>query len=104
MEDKMMIPYIVYEGEQARHERTVKRLLAIIVLTIVMLFVSNLLWLRAWMSYDYVEEGNSDLVLVDGGDRGMANYVGEDGNIVNCENNSQENIMACESDSEDICE
>lgn len=50
------VPYIVYEGEQARHERTVKRLIAIIIIAIILVFASNAAWLYAWMQYDYVSE------------------------------------------------
>jgi len=50
------VPYIVYEGEQARHERTVKRLVAIIIIAIALVFASNAIWLYAWMQYDYVSE------------------------------------------------
>lgn len=89
-DEKVMIPYIVYEGEQVRHERTLKRLLLVLVLTIILFFVSNYLWLRAWMSYDYVTEDSSELITVDGGMRGTANYIGEDGSIINGENNNQE--------------
>lgn len=86
-DEKVMIPYIVYEGEQARHERTTKRLILVLVLTIILFFLSNYLWLRAWMSYDYATEDSSELISVDGGTRGTANYIGEDGSIVNGENN-----------------
>jgi len=47
------VPYIVFEGEQARHERTVRRLVAIVIIAIALLFASNALWLYAWMQYDY---------------------------------------------------
>lgn len=50
------VPYIVYEGEQARHERTIKRLVAIIIIAIALVFASNAIWLYAWMQYDYVSE------------------------------------------------
>lgn len=42
MEDKTNtnVPYIVYESEAARHERTVKRLIAVIIVTLLLLFGS----------------------------------------------------------------
>lgn len=83
MEDKIMtVPYIVYEGEQARNERNVKRLIIALVVSIVVLFVSNAMWLMAWMQYDYSGE---ELVTVDGRE-GIANYIGNDGSIFNGEN------------------
>jgi hypothetical protein len=53
MDDMAQIPYVVYEGTQARNERTTKRLVGTIILTILLLFISNGLWLYAWMQYDY---------------------------------------------------
>lgn len=53
MDDMMQIPYAVYEGTQARNERTTKRLIFAVVFTIILLFASNALWLYAWMQYDY---------------------------------------------------
>lgn len=54
-EKNMNVPYIVYESAQARHERTVKRLIIIIILAISMLFASNAIWLYVWSQYDTVE-------------------------------------------------
>ena len=50
------VPYIVYEGAQARQERTVKKLVVIIIICIAMLFATNAIWLYAWMQYDYSSE------------------------------------------------
>lgn len=77
--EKKDVPYIVYEGEVARAERHIKRLVAVIVILIALLFVSNVAWLRSWMQYDY----DSGAVTVDSKDGGNANYIGEDGDIVN---------------------
>ena len=56
------VPYIVYEGEQARNERHIKRLIIALVVTILLLFASNALWIL-YMSgfdietYDYTQDG-----------------------------------------------
>lgn len=55
MEDKT-VPYLVYEGTQARNERTIRRLIIVIVVTILLLFASNALWLYEWCQYDYETE------------------------------------------------
>ena len=73
------VPYIVYEGELARNERTVKRLIIALVATIVMLFLSNAMWLYAWNCYDYEDDLKS--ISVDGGDYGNTNYIGGNGDI-----------------------
>lgn len=77
------VPYIVYEGELARNERTVKRLIIALVATIVMLFLSNAMWLYAWNMYDYEDDLRS--ITVDGGDNGNTNYIGGNGDISNGE-------------------
>lgn len=57
MEDnKNNVSFIVYEGTLVRHERTVKRLIIALVITIILMFLSNLGWLYAWMQYDYIGE------------------------------------------------
>ena len=47
------VPYIVYEGEAARHERTVKRLLTALLITILLMVGTNLAWLYVWNQYDF---------------------------------------------------
>ena len=39
--DEQRVPYIVFEGEQARHERTVRRLVIALLISIALIFVSN---------------------------------------------------------------
>lgn len=39
------VPYIVYESEAARHERTVKRLITALLIAILLIVGSNLAWL-----------------------------------------------------------
>lgn len=47
------VPYIVYEGAEARAERHIKRLIVALILTVVLLFASNAFWLYEWTQYDY---------------------------------------------------
>lgn len=47
------VPYIVYEGAEVRAERHIKRLIVALILTVVLLFASNALWLYEWCQYDY---------------------------------------------------
>lgn len=54
--NEQTVPYAAYEGLQVRHERTVKRLIVAIIITAILMFASNLAWLYAWQSYDYVSE------------------------------------------------
>lgn len=73
------VPYIVFEGEMTRHERTIKRLVSLLILTIALLFISNVAWL--WFFNQFNIEGEA--VSLDSRDAGIANYIGEDGTINN---------------------
>lgn len=73
MESNNNVPYIVFEGECARHERTVKRLLIALLITIALLVVSNMAWLYVFNQYDITSEvvtveneGNADSQNVQG--------------------------------------
>jgi len=76
------VPYIVYDEEQARNERNVKRLVIALIISICLIFASNLVWLYAWMQYDYTSEEITHTVDVDAKE-GIANYIGNNGDIVN---------------------
>lgn len=84
---ELTIPYFVHEGDMTRGERTIKKLVIALVVAIALIFVSNAIWLYAWMKYDYVSSDSSN-IEVDGKD-GVANYIGNDGDITNGEDNSQ---------------
>lgn len=69
MEDNK-VPYIVYEGTIARFERTVRRLIIVLAVTILLLFASNAIWIYEWNQYDYCD------VTMDNTEGGNANYMG----------------------------
>lgn len=77
------VPYIVHESSMARMERQIKRGLIALIVAVVLLFASNGLWLLAWNSYDYTSEE----VIIDSQDGGNAHYIGNDGDIINGEDN-----------------
>ncbi len=84
MEDKN-VPYIVFEGTVARFERTIRRLIILIGITILLLFASNAIWIYEWNQYDYSD------VVVDSNDGGNASYLeaGMNGVINNGEGDSK---------------
>ena len=51
--DNDKIPYIAFEAEMARHERTIKRLLVALVVSIALVFISNIAWLWFFNQFDY---------------------------------------------------
>lgn len=71
---KDVVSYLVYESSQTRLDRIITRLVVALVISVVLLFISNGLWLWAWSQYDY----SSETITQDG--RGI-NIVG-DGNEV----------------------
>lgn len=79
------VPYIAHESTMARYERTLKRMIIALAITVVLLFATNAAWLYVWNQYDY----ESETVTVDSNDGGNANYIGNDGDIVNGESDSE---------------
>lgn len=57
--DNNNVPYIVYEGAQAKNERTVKRLVIALVIAIALIFASNMAWLYVWSGYEYLGESTT---------------------------------------------
>lgn len=93
MNEEKNVPYIVYEGAVARHERTIKRLIITIIIAILAIFASNAFWLYEWSQYDYM--AYSEDIDVNSEDGGNANYVGYKGNIYNgiCESEKTSDIQ-----------
>lgn len=60
------IPYIAHESAMARNERAIRRLVWALVIAILLMFVSNALWLWAWQSYDYTSEDSDVTYQQDG--------------------------------------
>lgn len=56
MDEQMTVPYIVYESAMARSERHIRRLVIVLIVSIVMIVVTNIAWLYVWNSYEYVSE------------------------------------------------
>ena len=81
------VPYIAYEEAAVIAERHIKRLIFALVFAIFLIFINNAIWLYAWMQYDY-ESTSTQTIDVDGKE-GNANYIGNDGSIVNGENSSK---------------
>lgn len=79
------IPYIAFEAEMARHERTIKRLLIALVVAIALLFASNVAWLWFFNQFDII----GDTVQLESNEAGNASYMGGSGVIDNGRSESQ---------------
>ena len=73
------VPYVVHEATVARQERQSKRLWIALIVAIALMFLTNMIWVGVFSSYDY----SSEEIIVDAEDSGNANYIGQDGNIYN---------------------
>lgn len=67
----LSVPYIVHEGVMARNERTIKRLLIALVITILLLFASNAMWLHYIsdcdiQTFEYTQDGEGVNLVGDG--------------------------------------
>lgn len=78
------VSYIVYESAMARNERSIKRLIVALVISIVINLVTMCAFLYTWQLYDYTEEDVTYTYQQDGegvniiGDRNGVDYNGPD--------------------------
>lgn len=73
------VPYIAYEGTQARNERTINRLFIIIIVSIILSFASNAAWLyyeSQFKTISYEQDGEG-LNNINAGSQGDIDYGAE---------------------------
>lgn len=73
--EKLVVPYIVYESSMARMERQIKRVVIALIVSIFVILASNLAWIYMWNSYEYV----SDTTTYSQDGEGV-NIIGDDNN------------------------
>jgi hypothetical protein len=83
--DNIIMSRIAFERMQSKDERNDRWRNITIITLIILLVVTNAMWLIAWNQYDYVE----DYTEIDAGS-GTANYIGNDGDINNGTNSTQD--------------
>ena len=80
------------EAAMARHESIIKRFIVVLIVTTSLLFASNIVWAyiytKTMSEYDYIETEEQLRVHISTEGGGDANYIGNDGDILNGENNS----------------
>ena len=74
------VPYIAHESIIAKMERTIRRLFVLLIITVVMIFASNALWLYFWNQYEY--EDSSETYTYDQDGEGV-NIIGPDNEVNN---------------------
>lgn len=79
--ENIVMSRIAFERMQAKDERNDRWRNITILVLIILLVVTNAMWLIAWNQYDYVQEDYSVDMQAD--DNSNANYIGNDGDINN---------------------
>ena len=82
------VPYIVHESDMSRLERQLKRLWIVILVLVFLLVGTNCAWLWYESQFETVE--TVEEIVVDADENGIANYIGNDGDIINGEGYSKE--------------
>ena len=88
------VPYIVHESAMARNERTIKRLVIALIISVIMIFACNAAWLYVWQLYNYASEDMTYTYQQDGegvniiGDRNGVDYHGAVGYSTETETDS----------------
>lgn len=83
-DNNIIISRYAFERMQTKDEKNDRWRNIIILVLIILLVVTNAMWLIAWNQYDYVDDTYS--VDLDSGYGGDANYIGNDGDISYGEN------------------
>jgi hypothetical protein len=81
-----VMPIAQHEKDQNRLMGIIKSLIAVILVLIVLLVGSNIAWLVYENSFKEVVTTTEEDIIVDAEDNGIANYIGNDGDIYNGEN------------------
>lgn len=87
--DMPPVPFAAHESALARSERHNKRLWIVILVLIGALIGTNLAWIVYENSFEDIV--STEEIIVDAEENGIANYIGQDGNIYNGEDKNKEN-------------
>ena len=71
IEKQDTVPYILYDESEARHERRFKRILIALIISIIVTFATNAMWLHYISScdietYEYTQDGSGVNTIGDG--------------------------------------
>lgn len=86
--DNIVMSRIAFERMQSKDERNDRWRNLTIIILIVLLVITNAMWLWAWNQYDYVDEYSE--IEMDTGEGGDNNYIGNNGDINNGTNEGNE--------------
>lgn len=78
----LTVPYIVHRDAMADNRWVIKRITIALIVAVVLMFVSNGLWLYAWLQYDYSTVGDEVIADVNSAGDGVANFTGGNGGVI----------------------
>lgn len=84
-DEKAAVPFYVFESFRIHNQKIITTLIVALIVTIVLLFATNIAWLTYESQFDYADEE----VTLGAQDNGNANYIGQDGDISNGIHQSQ---------------
>lgn len=84
-DEKAAVPFYVFESFRIHNKNIITTLIVALIVTIVLLFATNIAWLTYESQFDYADEE----VTLGAQDNGNANYIGQDGDISNGIHQSQ---------------
>lgn len=99
--DAVSIPYFVHEGDMDRMGRTNTRLSVALIITIVLMFLSNAIWLYEWMQYDYIAEDEYTTTTYEQDGSGV-NIMGNHNEVNNGTESSQDQEAEFEVESPEV--
>jgi hypothetical protein len=82
----VMVPYVVYRDAVADNRWIIRKLIIALIISVLLLFASNGMWLYVWNQYDYMTE--ETLTTVDSEGAGIANFTGGNGGVIVAEGDS----------------
>lgn len=78
-----VMPIAQHEKDQNRLMGIIKWLIAVILVLILLLVGSNICWIVYESQFETAESTVEEDIVVDADENGIANYVGNDGDITN---------------------
>lgn len=74
--NQVSVPYVVFRDSLAHNRWLVKGLVIALIITVVLMFASNVVWAYIWYQYDYATE--ETVTTVDSEGDGIASFIGGD--------------------------
>ena len=90
--EMLTVPYVVHRDAIAHDRWVIKGLAIALIITVLLMFASNAIWLYFWNQYEYTSE--EVVADVDSVGSGIANFTGGNGGVVYGAGDSPQNDLA----------